>query len=187
MALCTLSDVKLLLGIQSIDTNEDDLISTLIDNVSSMFETYCGRTFTSTTYTEYYDGLGGDKLYTNQYPIVSVSGIYDDSSWAYGVDTLIDSSYYRISTNGLSVNLVPGQIFSEGSGNIKIIYTAGYTTIPLDLKQACIDEVARKYKRRDRIDVTAISLGNESISMFSDDFLPTTKIVLNSYRRISIC
>lgn len=184
MALCTLSDVKLLLGIQSIDTNEDDLISTLIDNVSTMISNYCDRTFESTTYTEYYDGCYyPNKLYTHQYPIISVSGIYDDVSWVY--TTPITSGSYRI--NNIYVELLPGYTFSYGYGNIKIIYTAGYTTIPGDLKQSCIEEVVRKYKRRNELHVSSMSYGTESTTAFIDDLLPTTKITLNKYKRISIC
>jgi hypothetical protein len=55
------------------------------------------------------------------------------------------------------------------------------------VKQACIDEVARKYKRKDRIDISAITIPEQSITVFSDDFLPATKIVLNRYRLYSIC
>jgi hypothetical protein len=184
--LCTVDNVKSYIGINTIDSTEDALIETLIDAVSTMFVSYCGRGFESATYTEYYSGNDyPNTVYTNNFPIITVSGIYDDTSWTFGSDTLISGSNYMV--DDISITLLPGYVFSAGKKNIKVIYTAGYSTIPSDIKQACIEEAARKYKRKDRIDISAISLSNESISMFSDEFLPATKIVLNRYKRYGVC
>ena len=46
MALCTLDNVKDFYGIEGV--SDDTLISSLIDDVSIVFESYCDRTFDST-------------------------------------------------------------------------------------------------------------------------------------------
>lgn len=116
------------------------------------------------TYTEYYGGTGVRELLLRQRPIRSVSSVYEDGSAAYGDGTnafaastlLVAGTDYNIrrdngqvgasgmltrigsywrrpmqSTCGLLVSSA-----GDGNGNIKVTYTAGYTTIPANIQQA---------------------------------------------------
>lgn len=177
MALCTLTDVKQYLGINTTNTDEDALINTFIDGVSALFESYCNRKFDDNYYTDVYSGHNNTKLYVRQYPITTVSGVYVN-------DVIIDDVDYYVGSN--NIELLTGY-FSAGRNNIKINYTAGYVNIPDDLRLACMDEVVRRYKRKDRLDVSAISMLGESLTVFSDDFSPQTKTILNRYKHIGIC
>lgn len=185
MALCTRDDVKLFGTITDSTDAADTLIKDLIDRVSTRIERYCDRVFEEATYTEYYDGTGTDYLYTNQYPIVTISGIYDDTLWAWGEDTLISGTEYRISNNKRKV--LYNTYFTDASENIKIVYTAGYTTIPYDIQQVCITEVLRIYKRKLEPDVSSKSMQDGGQNVYiTDAFLPSSVSVLNSYKRLYV-
>jgi len=69
-ALTTLANVLTYIGQASGD--DDALITALIARATSAMEAYCGRTFTSTTYRQIYDGTGGPNLWVNQTPITAI-------------------------------------------------------------------------------------------------------------------
>lgn len=182
--LCSLDNVKNFLEITVSGT--DDLISELINRYSILFETYMGKNILSREYTEYYDGGGHSELFTAQYPITVVSGIWDDSDWSWPDSTLVDATDYMITRNEDSI-VFKYTTLNDNSMNIKIIYTAGYSSIPEDIKMACIEEVAKSYKGRQEINVLSKTLGDGSVSFHETDLLSKTKLTLNRYRRISIC
>lgn len=142
--LTTLAHVKEVLKIPTAVTTDDDLIQNLITRISDDIEKTCGRSFHSATFTEYYNGDGGNRLLLNNYPISSITSLYDDTDRNYGSDTLIDSGDY-ISDDAAGMVILDGGLFAEGLKNIKITYVAGYSTIPSDLERACIDYVIADY------------------------------------------
>ncbi len=189
MALCTLDNVKAYLDmpVEKKNPETDDLLTVFIDRVSKRMETYCDRIFVSDEYTEYYDGDSRGFLYTNQYPITSVSGIWNDAAWTWDTNKLVAAADYRISNNGRRVILKTGY-FENYTENIKIIYTAGYASaaIPLDLVDACIKEVAKAYKQKGDPHVTVESHPDGSSTRFATDFLPSTISVLDKYKNMDI-
>ena len=183
-ALCTRLEVKNFLNINASDNISDNLIHDLINRMSVVFENYCGRNICpSAAYVEYYDGQGSSYLFLKNTPILSVNYIYDDSAWLWGSNTLINSSEYRIVNDN---HIVYKGRFSDASQNIKISYNAGYNTPPLDIKQACIEEVSRLFKRRNERDIQVLSKEDGSITYITDDFIPFTKSILDKYRNIGI-
>ena len=190
MALCTVADVESHYFMSdsgttpTLSSGVNSLIEDLIDQVTQIFETICGRTFASTEYTEYYSGNGTQYLYPDNYPITSVSGIWDDLSWDWDTSTLATASNYRI-MDERAIIYKPGYVFYDYDQNVKIIYTAGYATagIPKDLKLACIQEVVRMWKSRKDIDITSESQTDGSITRTSKELLPITMETLNRYIR----
>lgn len=159
-----------------------DLLKNLINVYSTMFEKYCDRLFKSRTHTEYHDGEGRDFLMAKEYPIVSITSIYDDSAWAWGEDTLIDSSSYRFSER-LIVLSQSATCFGNYRQNVKLTYVAGYTTIPYDLEHSCISEVIKSFDNITSLGLDSASFGDVSESFTPAAFLPQTKTVLNNYKR----
>lgn len=165
------------------DKADDDMnkqLEVLIDQTTELFEGYCDRKFLSRTYTEYLDGTGTYNLFTKHYPITSISGIYDNSSWEWTDSDLISGTNYRIKNDNC---VICNTTWGEYDQNIKIIYTAGYATVPEDLKLACIEEVVRKWKNRNTVDVLAISAADGSVTRYEKDLMPSTKQVLDRYRK----
>jgi hypothetical protein len=168
------------------DVPDDDLINGLINRVSAVMETYVDRKLMSREATEYYDGDNRNRLYTNRYPITSVSGIWDDSTWTWGSDTLTAATSYRISNDGRSIMLKDGYRFYYSNENVKIIYTAGYTTIPYDIEDACIKQISSVFKSKEDIHVFSKSLEDGSIERYQTALLPSVKLVLDLYRNKDI-
>lgn len=189
-ALCTLNQVKEYLGIsvETRDSEKDPFYEALIDRTSSRFEKYCDRYLKQrVNIEEHYDGGGRYYLYTDNYPITSISGIWDDSNWDYDDATLIDSDNYRIANNDMSVILKSSAAcFNNYVENIRIIYTAGYKTVPDDIVQACVVEVVKTFKQRNDPHITRKSLVDGSSTRFETDFLPSTVSILNIYRNMSV-
>lgn len=69
-ALTTVANYKTYAGITSSD--DDDLIQDLIYRATSAIEAFCGRTLTSNTYRERYDGQGDNILWAEQTPITDI-------------------------------------------------------------------------------------------------------------------
>lgn len=133
--LTTLTNMKKELNKDN--ATNDDYLEQLIMLCSEDIENYTERKLRARTYgangisEDYYDGSGKRRLYTNQYPIISITSIHDDTLRDFGSDTLKDSSDYYVEDYdagliSLEEDAVLGTAFSKGRGNIKLIYEAGF-------------------------------------------------------------
>lgn len=135
-ALCSLADVKESLGISSGDTSRDNLIIRKINQATAMIESYTGRRFALTTYTnEEYDATQTNQLILKQRPVVSFTayGRRDTSLNEDDFDS-IDTNLYFVDNNA---GVIDGLFNSSGGWNKwRVTYTAGYATIPADIAEA---------------------------------------------------
>ena len=140
-ALTTVADIEEALEITA--GTKTSLITNLINRATDLIESYCDRRFISTAYTnEVYDGMGAHTIVLKQFPVTAISSLqYRNayfpeftSNW-----TTIDSSYYDYKSSGIVYYTMK---FSNSVLHYRISYTAGYTTIPNDLAQACIELVS---------------------------------------------
>lgn len=135
-ALCSVEDVTSIPGFPSASIS-DDFIKRKINQATEMIEGYCGRRFKSTTYTdELYDGTLTDSLVLRNRPITGTPVLKgrDGATSDSGYDT-IDSSFYFIDYDAGIIDAVSR--FYGGFDRWAVTYTAGYTTIPADLQEAC--------------------------------------------------
>jgi len=142
--LCTRDRVKSYLGLTG-DTY-DDLIDALIPAASEALERACGRRFAETGYTEYHDGNGADRVVLNHRPVISLTAIWDDADRDFEAADLVDSDDYVLDAAAGIVILTSGR-FARGARNVKVTYSAGYTTVPTDAAQACCMLVAAWFHR----------------------------------------
>jgi len=184
-------------GISTVDDTE--LITRLIERVTSRFEAYCGRQFAARDYdyatdpdNAILDGLANrlnsSLLVLPQFPIVSVTTVrineisYDESTGIYEAGWYIHS--YKSGILGLR-----GFEWVSGYRNIELVYNAGYGTIPGDLEEACIKQVLWHYKQGKKEHIlgqSGKSLADGSVSMFATSaFLPGVKQTLDHYSRIA--
>jgi hypothetical protein len=174
--------VKSFQGITGTKPEDDTLIEDLINRYTTMFESYCDRKFKLDTYTEYYDGTGTQDLFTDSFPISAVVSLYDDAGWEWDSDTLVDSADYRIADEN-RITMKSGW-FPAYNQSVKVTYSAGYETIPDDLKQVCIVEVARAFKNRKQMDTISTTMPDGTINYTTLEFLPQTRRILDKYRRV---
>ncbi len=180
--LTTKARVKEFMGMDSNFTDDDDLIDRLITEESKTISQECGRTFHSADYTEYYCGNGDNELLVANYPINSVSGIWDDTDREWGDDTKIDSDDIIISNRIEGVVILKNTYFvKSGLENIKITYNAGYSTIPTDLELACTQKVVADYIEA-KGGVNAII---EAETIYRPDKLrKEAQKIINKYKRV---
>jgi len=186
-SLVDLPSVKRFMGVTGSDTEMDDLLCELINRHSVLFETYMSRNILSRSYTETQDGGGYHMLFTTQYPIQSVSSIHDSSSWVWSDDTLIDTDDYVITSGDhLNAIILKTLVFGDYLDNVKVIYTAGYDEVPLDIQQCIIEEVVRSYNDKDELGVSIKSISDDSMHYTSQGLLEKTQQVLSKYKRLSV-
>jgi hypothetical protein len=71
--------------------------------------------------------------------------------------------------------------------NVQIAYTAGYSSVPLDLKQAAIEAFALAYRQRAHIGEKSNSMGGQVTMAFDmSDVPPRALSVFNQYRRVAL-
>jgi len=162
-------------------TEQQDLIKNLINIYSTIIENYCDRKFKSREYTEYYDGDGSDTLFMNQYPVSTITSINDDQDWLWSDTTVINSNYYRIVDSRYIV--MKNNLFTVAKQSVKAVYTAGFTTTPEDINNACATEVIRAFDGITNLGVESISFLEVSETFVPMPFLPQTRLVLNNYKR----
>ncbi len=115
---------------KSSNTTNDDVIAGMILQSSIRIENYCRRKLRARTFTDYYDGDNTPNLFVNQYPIISVTSLYDDSERNWTSTDLKAATDYIIKSDegiiALSPYAVKGTYFYCGIQNIKLTYYAGY-------------------------------------------------------------
>jgi hypothetical protein len=187
-ALTNLQSVKDYLQITGAKEEDEKLLENLINRVSTFFETFVGYTFASGSHTEYHSTNGGDSIFPKYLPIISVTSIYDDTNRDFDSSTLIASSDYVIMHNRY-IQLINTSFSVLGVYNIKLVYSAGYATIPGDIAQACIEEVSRRYwnhSKNKQLGVSSRTLPDGSMTLFDGGLLPQVKEVLNYYRKYKV-
>lgn len=141
-ALCSLDDVKESLGISSGDTSRDNLIIRKINMATLFIESYCNlpldHHFKETTYTnEEYDGSGTTQLSLKMRPVTSITSFQRrDTSQNQDDWSDNETDLYFSDLNSGVIDL----LFNQGTyyNNYRVTYTAGYSTIPADLAEACV-------------------------------------------------
>lgn len=135
--LTTLTNFKKHINKPASDTDDDDYLEQLIMRSSLDIERYCDRKFRARNYgnggydPEYQDGSGSRYLRTRQYPIISITNLYDDNERDWGSTYLKASTDYYIHNAeagiiSLESDAVKGTNFLKGWGNIRLEYVAGY-------------------------------------------------------------
>ena len=191
--LVTLSDYKDAEGIVS--PKEDLRISSLIPSVSKLVKTYCGNSivdFVSSDKTEDFD------IYWDTYavqltesPIVSITSVrersgYDQSyttlttgAYEYYLDTRTDS-LVRTNESGTRLN------WKHGVGAVRVVYRAGYSSTPDDLKLAVFDLIKYylKDERKARMQIAGAMVENQVSSSIRGNtgFPDHIKRILDFYK-----
>ena len=182
--LCTLDEVRDYMGMTGSSSVVDDVLADLITRVTEGFHKDCGVTqFKATDHTEYYSGAGTIELFVINTPVNTIASIYEDSDWVYGEDTKIDEDTYAPLNNMV---VLKDSVFNIGIRNIKITYNAGYNDIPGDLKQACIEETVRKFKKRENVDIISKSGADGSFTKIQHGKLKDTIEILKNYKSLGV-
>jgi len=173
VALITLTEYKTYAGISG--SGDDTVLQVLIDAAIDAVERFCGRDaggFESGTKTEDYDGRASEYLFLRSWPVTAIATVKTRSS--DGTLSTMDSTSYRIHNSrnlvrtgvrrgrfvyedfavGEMPDLLPAfdvqPQFQEGLGNVQVVYTGGFATVPSSLKMACYRLVDMMWASRRR-------------------------------------
>lgn len=136
-AFTSIQDVKESLNIASGDSSKDNLIIRKINAATDMIENFLGRRIISTTYTNIeYDATNSDQLILQQRPVTElISFQIRDSDLNENDWEDIDSNLYFLDE---AAGIIDLSFNASGHWNrYRISYTAGYSSIPSDLAEAC--------------------------------------------------
>lgn len=201
----TVDKIKTHLGIPSAVTSEDARLTQLLAEIEPAITNYIGRNLVSAARTEYLDGTGRPLLVLRHRPVTAIASVHVDGAgyYGHGEDGFPATSQWTIGNqfapksleasednSGLLVAL--GGEWPRGMGNIKVVYTAGYATMPLDLELAANQLVALVRSGTDK----GGPLQSETIGKYAYTLLAghvpgvapeigTIRGILNGYREVT--
>lgn len=182
--LTDVASVKAWLNLPNDIIGSDGLLGSLVTSASAYVVSWLSRDVLSAAFVEIYDGNGKDYLVLANGPITAVTSVaWAGTTLSAAGDPVAPTAGYFFS--GRKLSLV-GYRFPYGA-RVKVSYTAGYATVPADLKQAVTEIVGEAFKRRDRIGVTSKSLTGgvgEVISFSQADITANAKTLLMQYRNV---
>jgi hypothetical protein len=179
--LVTKTEYKAYMGITS--TNSDAEIDFLIPKVSDLVKTYCRRTFVDfydESKTEVFDG-GFKQIILKETPVVTVSSVAYSADYGKTYTSLVKFTDYVVRDDYV-LSLNPNG-FAEQINGYRVIYFAGYETVPSDLKLAVLDLV-EYYSRNNGAVHSSRDLNPNTTQInyvSSSNFPATIKRVLDQY------
>lgn len=170
MALTTLTALKTHLGVTG--TSQDAFLTQLLTAVQACFLRLIDRQLEATNYTDYYSGNGTAVLRLREYPVIAVTSVHLDAGGFWGqapdafatVTGLVQGTDYALVLDNRDAGGGTGRLYritgvwpgrwrskaglltpvlAPGAGNIKVVYRAGYETIPADVALAIWQVCAR--------------------------------------------
>jgi len=159
---------------EGIEKPKDDLrLNYLIPSVSQLVKTYCGNSFIDYYSTNKVDTISVDwdthTIQLTESPVNTVVSVEERDTYDANYKTLQASSheyYVDYSTDSI-VRTNRGSSYmnwKRGPGAVRVTYTAGYASIPLDLRLAVTDLVTYylKDEHKERRTIAGASIQNQA-------------------------
>jgi hypothetical protein len=129
------------------DAADVDTVSRLVSATSAQIQTFLGYQVAQASYTRTFNGSGGQILVLPDRPVTAVASVSVDG---YAVPAssspLVDGFVF----DDKFIYLRGSHSFSPGFQNVAVSYTAGYSIIPADIAQACLDWVGVIFQSQGR-------------------------------------
>lgn len=133
---------------KKITKDEDDpKLSIMIRAASQLAKTYCRRTFVdyvTTDKVEYFNGELDSTVFTDEFPILSVTSVSVASDGVTYTDLTADTDYF-VDYDVDAIRTVDNLPFTQGAypafKSVRVTYKAGYDEVPEDMKIAVMDLV----------------------------------------------
>jgi hypothetical protein len=197
----TISDVKLVLNIDSADTSKDNILTRLLNGAFDFAERLTRRQFYLSTETRYFNGNGKGYLLVDSFQAGSISNLSllnpDRTVWyTYAANEYVtfgvrpqEPIHYRIeiinytTENPYRVIGPNPYVFPTGTSNVQMTANFGdwdAALLPAGLQNLIVDLVVAKYQRMRGI--VGMSVGGESLSFTQSDL---DQGQLNEFRQYS--
>jgi hypothetical protein len=185
--LCSIGQVKSLLGISETDVADESRFKRLIAMASAQIKGYCKRTFAVISVTaEALDGSGTDTLELNQSPIISVSALSIEGVAVDISEVKVYPDYIRFAGGGGYNPRLRGdsRLFPEGVQNVVVSYQAGYAEVPAEISDACALQVVflMNLANKQGIISETNQVANASTTYAQSPLSPFVRATCNRYR-----
>ncbi len=179
MALCTPDAVVRYANL----TNPDwDLLDQLCDRAAAVIEAYCRCSFSLEQRDELYDiAPGQQSIVLRGYPVQEISAIYDGLSATSQGRQLQPSEFVLDAAAGI-VRLRSGS-FTPGAAACRVVYTAGYSSVPDSVAQAATMLVADWYRSRPDGRAAQEAVDGYSVRYNPEALPPQVRQLLEPFRR----
>jgi|TARA_B100001094_G_scaffold325869_1_gene380965 hypothetical protein len=180
---------------EGLSTPKEDLrINALIPSVSQLIKTYCGNSFVdfySSNKTETFSiDWSTYIVQLTESPVNAIVSVQERQSYSDSYATLTTGAYeYALDKNTDSVFRTSSGSYknwAQGVDAVKVVYTAGYSAVPDDLKLAVIDLITYylKDEHKERRTIQGASIQNAASSSQRDNvaFPDHIKRVLDLYK-----
>tara|TARA_B100000965_G_C19556122_1_gene742283 strand:+ start:95 stop:682 length:588 start_codon:yes stop_codon:yes gene_type:complete len=190
--LITLQEYKTAEGISA--PKDDARLNVLIPSVSELVKTYCGNTFVdffSSNKTEEFNiDWGTHVVQLTESPVNAIVSVQERESYSSSYVTLTTGAYeYALDKTTDSILRTLGSGYKNwptGVAAVKVVYTAGYSAVPSDLKLAVLDLVTYylKDEHKQRQTIAGASLQNQGSTSQNNNvsFPDHIKRVLDLYK-----
>ena len=198
MALVTAAEARLAIPALT-GTGAASTLDTLIARAAAFLAAWCGypptsagggATFEDSTSPMVLDGPGGRELALPVGPLVSVTSVHSDPLREYGSDVLVASGDYSLDSYRSLVILDNDStqgVWDTGYRAIKIVFVAGFATVPADIKQAAIGMVAHWWRLRRSAGKKSVSQEGGSVSLIEETIPAQVAQLLGPYRLAEVC
>lgn len=188
--LVTLEDYKTYKKITKTDADVE--LQYIIDSVNVLVRTFVGHSlidhFDTAIVEPFNVKEGQTSLQLNEWPIVEVEKVEvrEDYNQPY---TILDPVEYYVDTEVDCIYMCnKGSFWTPGFGAAKVTYKAGYESVPLDLRMACLDLVhmyaKEEYKERRSIGNTSIDNSNSRAMALATEWPVHIIRVMDMYRNV---
>ena len=188
--LITLAEYKEAEGIAS--PKEDLRLASLIPSVSQLVKTYCGNSlidYYSTNKVETFNiDWNTHIIQLTESPVNTIVSVEKRDSVTESYTTVATTEYY-LDTSTDSILYVTGSTYKNwprGAGAVKVTYTAGYETCPVDLRLAVFDLVTYylRDEHKERRTLAGATIQNQGSTSLRDSvaFPDHIKRVLDLYK-----
>ncbi len=139
--LVTLAEYKAYAGLTT--PNQDTAIKSIITKASALAKSICRRTFVDYVADARTDvfASGAEKVYLSEFPVLGVSSVEYSSDYGATYTALVEFTDYVIDAEEGSITFLNWSLYPKQINAFKVVYTAGFETVPDDLKVAVLDLV----------------------------------------------
>lgn len=169
---------------------DDERLSVLVPAVSQLVKTYCGTTFNDyvdADKTEYFSiKWSTDTIQTTEMPLISVTSLHERASLSDDWEELVEDTDFVVDTDNDSIIKDTGN-FYKGNKSVRLLYRAGYSSLPLDLSLAVFDLVHYYYKDEYKVQqvINSYSQNNPETTIANSYGWPDhIRRVMDMYRQI---
>jgi hypothetical protein len=185
MAYLTLDELKKYLGIALAETQDDDLLLSLIKSAQGEIDTHCGRRFEGATFTRYYGpGSLSGVLLNLDADLLSVSALVNGDGATLAANDYLLWPRNTLPAWGLRLKSSKVWAFRDPDSEITVTGQWGYsTTPPEEVVQATRRLAGYMYRQKDAqvFDVTAQP--NMGVITVPQGMPSDVKILLAPYRK----